>query len=221
MGFNNIEFEPDGNVPPDFLCDGNVAVEVRRLNKHSFDGAKPQGLETSAIPIWKNLKQYLESIGPPRFSQSWYVFHRFSRPLPKWNHLKLEMDKLFMPYLAGPVSKGFDKEVLPGFHLQVFCSPTLKSDMFRLAGQADDEAGGWLLEDLDKNLEHCIREKEQKTKLYRSKYKEWWLLLEDQITYGLDDFDREIFNDTTRVTNDFARVILFDPRDPSRIYDYR
>jgi hypothetical protein len=29
--FTDIVYEPDGNIPPDFLCDGYLAVEVRRL----------------------------------------------------------------------------------------------------------------------------------------------------------------------------------------------
>ena len=31
QGFKSIVYEPDGNVPPDFLADGRVAIEVRRL----------------------------------------------------------------------------------------------------------------------------------------------------------------------------------------------
>lgn len=35
QGFKVIDFEPLGNSkPPDFRIDGNVGVEVRRLNKH-------------------------------------------------------------------------------------------------------------------------------------------------------------------------------------------
>ena len=29
-GFSTVVYEPDGNVPPDFLVDGSIAVEVRR-----------------------------------------------------------------------------------------------------------------------------------------------------------------------------------------------
>jgi len=30
-GFKAVVYEPDGNIPPDFLCDTRVAVEVRRF----------------------------------------------------------------------------------------------------------------------------------------------------------------------------------------------
>ena len=34
VGFNKILYEPDGNIPPDFLLNDSIAVEVRRLNQH-------------------------------------------------------------------------------------------------------------------------------------------------------------------------------------------
>jgi len=30
QGFSDVAYEPDGNVPPDFLLNGRIAVEVRR-----------------------------------------------------------------------------------------------------------------------------------------------------------------------------------------------
>jgi hypothetical protein len=38
LGFENVVFEPDGNIPPDFFVDDRIAVEVRRLNQHFFEG---------------------------------------------------------------------------------------------------------------------------------------------------------------------------------------
>ena len=32
LGYTDIIYEPDGNIPPDFLIDDTIAVEVRRLN---------------------------------------------------------------------------------------------------------------------------------------------------------------------------------------------
>ena len=33
----NVVFEPDGRVPPDFLVDSMFAVEARRLNQYFFE----------------------------------------------------------------------------------------------------------------------------------------------------------------------------------------
>jgi len=43
----DIEFEPDGNVTPDFLVRGEVAVEVRRLNQHGQTPDGPRGVQTT------------------------------------------------------------------------------------------------------------------------------------------------------------------------------
>jgi len=38
QGFSDVAYEPDGNVPPDFLLNGRIAVEVRRLNQNEDTG---------------------------------------------------------------------------------------------------------------------------------------------------------------------------------------
>ncbi len=46
VGFQDIKYEPDGNIPPDFLVGGRVAVEVRRLNQHfNTEGKDAETLE--------------------------------------------------------------------------------------------------------------------------------------------------------------------------------
>ncbi len=42
-GYADIVYEPDGNVPPDFLIDGRIAVEVRRLNQNHEAGSRAHG----------------------------------------------------------------------------------------------------------------------------------------------------------------------------------
>ena len=52
LGFQEVVYEPDGNVPPDFLLDGRIAVEVRRLNQNAQTVSGPHGLEEVAKPLW-------------------------------------------------------------------------------------------------------------------------------------------------------------------------
>jgi hypothetical protein len=59
LGFKNVVFEPDGNIPPDFSIDGGIAVEARRLNQHFFAKDEAQGLEESRIPLFKLLESTL------------------------------------------------------------------------------------------------------------------------------------------------------------------
>jgi hypothetical protein len=55
-GYKNVVYEPDGNVPPDFLVDGYLAVEIRRLNQNFDFGTRIEGLEQASIPLWKKYK---------------------------------------------------------------------------------------------------------------------------------------------------------------------
>ena len=49
-GYRDVVYEPDGEVPPDFLLDGRIAVEARRLNQNYKTGAHTQGLESYGYP---------------------------------------------------------------------------------------------------------------------------------------------------------------------------
>ena len=50
-GHVSVVDEPDGNTPPDFLVDGHIVVEVRRLNQHESSEGKPRALSEVLIPF--------------------------------------------------------------------------------------------------------------------------------------------------------------------------
>lgn len=81
----NIVYEPDGDIPPDFLGDGRVAVEVRRPNQQESSSGKPRGLEETTIPIIRNLERILPTFGPAFDAHNWFVsstsrVHSIARP---------------------------------------------------------------------------------------------------------------------------------------------
>jgi hypothetical protein len=83
-GYTNVVHEPDGKVPPDFLVNGVIAIEVRRLNQNYFDGTDTKGLEEVAITLWKRIEQLASSLGPPVDGESWFVDLSFTRPVESW-----------------------------------------------------------------------------------------------------------------------------------------
>src|SRR5687767_7819472 len=87
QGFKSVVFEPDGKNPPDFLVNGRVAIEVRRLNQNESTGGTNRGLEEIAISLRKRIDLLLKSLGPPRSSGSWFVSYDFRRPIEKWRVL--------------------------------------------------------------------------------------------------------------------------------------
>ncbi|GAA4042260.1 hypothetical protein GCM10022281_24230 [Sphingomonas rosea] len=223
LAFKEVRYEPDGNVPPDFLCDGRVAVEVRRLNQNHDDGTGRglRGLEEVAIPLWRRVRDYLTGLGAaPASDQSWYVFYRFGRPLPDWKTIKRELDALLVPFMAHPDPQPFEAELTGGFSIKVFRAPTPKPSFFRPSGHSDEQSGGWLIAEIESNLAHCIAEKTGKIAPYRARYPEWWLVLPDQIGYGLDDFEQELFFDQASITpGSFDKIVLLDPRDVGRVFE--
>ena len=64
-GFINIVYEPDGNIPPDFTIDGQIAVEVRRLNENEKTTTGHRGLEEVSKPLTALIEKALVATGPP------------------------------------------------------------------------------------------------------------------------------------------------------------
>ena len=145
-GFKDIVLEPDRNVPPDFLVNGNIAIEVRRLNQHhEAESGKREGLEQLAEPLDKKLKTLLESLGPPSNGVSWWVTYTFKRPqlTKKWPAV---VRQKLQPFQSVAV-KAEDRviKIDRNFRLRL----TRKSEPGRLAfimgGHVDSNAGGWVI----------------------------------------------------------------------------
>jgi len=219
QGFKTIVYEPDGNIPPDFLVDGRVAVEVRRLNQHKKTGRGNRGLEEVAIPLRISVRSLLESLGPPKTGESWFVFFRFQRPKERWKVLQSKLRHHLEAFRDGQQHDRTSISVSPNFKLEIFRATNVHPSFFVFGGSSDQDSGGWLLAEMEKNLEICIEEKTRKIAVARDKYAEWWLVLIDHIGYGLDDFDRQMFRDQVRVEHDWDKVILLDPHNHKRAFE--
>jgi hypothetical protein len=141
-GFANITYEPDGNVPPDFLVNGNIAIEVRRLNQNYFDVGGAKGLEEDAIPLWHKIKQLLSDPGPPVRGESWFVHFRFSRPLQPWKTVEPTLLAGLQSFMASAMHERKVVARLPRFELEVSCRASEAHEtMFLLGGCSDQESG--------------------------------------------------------------------------------
>lgn len=219
-GYVDIVYEPDGNIPPDFLVDGHIAIEVRRLNQNHFVGMEAKGLEEVAISLWHKVKGLLASMGSPIKNESWFVHFRFSRPVEPWRSLEPKLRKGLDTFMSSLIQ---DRKIIAigqGFEIEVYCrTSTPRSTMFVLSGCTDEESGGWLLGEMETNIRYCANEKARKISKVQSKYPQWWLALVDHIGYGLDDFDREMFRDQVSIVHTWDKIILIDPRDHRRWFE--
>lgn len=94
LGHESVIYEPDGNIPPDFLVDGRIAVEVRRLNQNFTTSAGENvALEKLSIPLWKKIKALLPTLGPSIHGESWYIGISFHRQVEPWRSLEPKIRK--------------------------------------------------------------------------------------------------------------------------------
>lgn len=199
-GYTDVVYEPDGNVPPDLLVNGTIAIEVRRLNQNHSDGVATMGLEEVAIPLWHKVKALLTSMGPPTEGESWFVHFRFTRPVEQWKTLEPKLRAGLIAFSRESMKSRTVAAEGQGFELEVFCRTSKPHvSMFVMAGCSDQESGGWLLSEMESNINYCASEKSRKIQKVRSKYTQWWLALVDHIGFGLDDFDREMFRDQVSI----------------------
>lgn len=221
QGFNTVEYEPDGNIPPDFLCDGQIAVEVRRLNHHFVtDGERPESLDKKGVAIWNTVKGILRDIGPPSDGRSWWVSYTLRRPIPGYKDIPVLLKRSLLEFRDNPREGAQKISVVEGFSVKLTPADVAHDLQFVFASASDRDSTGWLLDMMQMNLQLCIDEKAKKVGKVRAGYPTWWLVLVDMIGLGLNEFDQELFRDSVLIDKrDWAKVILIDPRDPSRHFE--
>lgn len=211
----DVRFEPDGNVPPDFLVDERIAVEARRLNQNELLGNGYRGLEVKAATLQTVVAKVLKEQGPPPDDSSWFVFYSFSRPLPDWRQLERLLRGALADFKAQVENPPGELRVAPGCRLEFDRASQPHSSWFVPGGSVDHDAGGFTVAELITNLSICIEEKARKVEPYLSRYAEWWLAFEDTIAYGdLDDDELAELTKHVAVDHPFARVILVSPVEP-------
>ena len=189
LGFSDIVYEPDGNVPPDFVVNGRIAVEVMRLLHRSSGQLRP--LEETAIPLMQRFQKVLESLGPPRGSEpSWFVFLRFRRPIENWRTLRPKLVTWLANFRDAPTRSRQNVDFGGGLSISVFPASKSFATFFRIGGSNDYDGGGMVLSELSTNIPLCIAEKTRKIEKVRLRYPEWWLVLTDHIGLRLDELDR-------------------------------
>jgi hypothetical protein len=212
LGFDDIVYEPDGNIPPDFAVDRRIAVEVRRLNEHLNLPSAPEALDRLQIPTRRRFDELLKEFGPPNRGTSWFVTYRLRRPLEPWRSLRSQVARWLDAFKEGPQEKQTHSQRFDGgVKLWLVPSASELEDLFVLGGFVDSDASGWLLSDLRENLDFCIAEKTRKAAPFWSRYPEWWLVFVDHIGYGLTSYQREIFGASLPAIGAWSRVILLNP----------
>jgi hypothetical protein len=216
LRIGHVQYEPDGNVTPDFLIGGRVAVEARRMNEHEEIDGGYRGLEVTAKPLHAAVVKGLEQSGPPVDLRSWFVHFSVRRPLPPWKDVEKALRSAVVEFRNRATEP--PAEMTLGKFMRLRFQPASRPHpiMMLLGSWSDHDAGGFVVAELMRNLQICIPEKQRKIAPFQKRYSEWWLALEDRIAYGHLDRDdvRELRRALSPMTV-FAKVILVNPLEPS------
>ncbi len=216
LGFQDIIYEPDGNIPPDFLVEGRIAVEVRELNQNQITDSGYRGLHEDAIPLSMKFKKLLISLGPAENGESWFVRYKFWRPIPPWKQLQADVRNCLLGFRKDPpVQRRIDIMIDDNFELNFIRATNAHESFFIFGGYGDRDSGGWVLKETLKNLRICIEEKTRKVARVRHKYPEWWLMLIDHIGFGVEECDWKLYREHLAIEHNWNKIILVNPLNSS------
>lgn len=208
-----IKHEPDGNITPDFLVDGKIAIEVRSLNQNEITETGFQALDIRANELVSRLDKVLPSLGPPTNGRSWYVHFGFVRPFPPWPNLKSGVLDALSKFRDDPDKHPRHHTICDVVELELIPATGSHPTSFLSGGSSDGDTGGMAVEEIRKNLELCLLEKTSKMVKVREKYPEWWLVIVDHIGYGFSLEDRPVYENAPRISHIWDKVILAGPLD--------
>ena len=217
LGFKNVVFEPDGNIPPDFSIDGRIAVEVRRLNQNFFTKDEAQGLEEARIPLFRLLQSSLSEFDSHYKGDSYWVSIRLHRPIEEGNINKKAISRVLTSFLSKPFPLPCNVKVTESICFHICSSQPVEGRVFRFAGGTDRESGGFVLAEFKKNFDHCIKEKTEKIKDYYTKYPLWWLVLVDRIAYDFDQSEKEQIKSMANIGPPWNKVIVLDSLNANNV----
>jgi hypothetical protein len=219
-GMGPVEHEPDGNVPPDFLVEQRIAVEVRRLIQHEKGSDKARGLSEVAIPLRHKVRKLLAEAGPRVGDISWFVVLKYKRPVPDWSRLRPMIAEWLCGMRLAPGQASLTRDFGGRFELRLFQASKGHDQHFILGLISDWDSGGMVLSEMKRNLEICIAEKTAKIAPYRQKYPEWWLVVTDHIGLGQDPNDLVEFRKLIARPAAWDRVVIVDAGDPAVYFEF-
>ncbi|EIZ1174022.1 hypothetical protein MOV00_004214 [Vibrio vulnificus] len=186
LNLSSIIYEPDGNIPPDFLVDNHIAVEVTRLNEHIKVQGVLKRLDDDSSSITAFIKNVLHDFESDLQGVNFWVTIHIKRPFGNRKTVKRKLRELLSSIESREAVLG-QREwyVSDGLSISFMeATPCSTKPVFMLGGISEHDIGGYVYEDVSKNVGYCVESKSSKIQPYKSKYQEWWLILIDSIAYG-------------------------------------
>ena len=211
-GFNKILHEPDGNVPPDFLLNDSIAVEVRRLNQYLKRQENSIPLEDLEFKLMPRIRNLLLRFNEPGIESSAFLTISYKRSLKVDKKLIPEIDKILHEHIQF-IKERREYNLRDNLKIAIWPTKRKLSRIYEIGIQSDYDSGGIMVAEICRSLKIIIEEKELKIEPFRKKYNEWWLVLIDHMGFGLTV--EEIRELKTLPINDhiFKKIIILPPYD--------
>ena len=247
QGYRDIQRPSDD--PPDFVVDGDYAVEVTRLNQRIVvgDDKHSKGEEQARIPLTDCIEKIICKLGPPgNEGRSWVIDceHDFTEPLPHQNVVSAEISEALAPLL-----KPYDDSVISGMHSRHldyskhageishlgYPHICLESGICLGLGEfshdpakfflqnVSDGKGIGIAEELRKGIRNRIRDKSEKIRSQNKvgAYRNWWLVLVDHVCHVPMQilFEHELSFIRDQRFEFWSRVVVISSRNSGWHYD--
>ena len=210
LNYLKVEYEPLGNVTPDFLINNKTAVEVRRLNRNFINSKKKLNIENIEISVIKKIKKLLENFKQTPHSNSSYISLTLSKPIDNEKKINLiRRVKKILKKHTSHISKNRSYKI--GDSIKITFTPTdKKSNIYVYSGCNNDFF--WIIHELQKTIQSAIDEKSKKIEKNFKLYNEWWLILVDSIVHGLDSKDFKKLQNIQLNKQNFSKVIILSAK---------
>ncbi len=210
QGYDPV-FEPLGHSTcPDFEINKVTAVEVRRLNENKFQKERLEGLNVKSRQITDLVETTFKEFTSKSPSKNYWVGLRFWRPLGKTKEIKKQLRKKLSILIDNSNIGPDEVAITDSIKLQLIPKEHIENQIFHLGTISDRDSGGWVIPNLLENLEYCMKDKIKKVQGSKKEYESWWLILIDEISYGLKEEDQAYIISKIEKDPIFNKVILLN-----------
>jgi len=218
LDYTELEYEPLGNVTPDFLLDSKIAVEVRRLNRNHIKDDNLVSIENFEIHLIKKIKKIISIFESKDYANSAYISLTLSQPLKVDNKTKvIKRIKKVLKKHTRHIHKTRSYKIADYLEL-TFTTTNKKSKQYIYTSCNDDSS--WVVNELHKNIQLVIDEKNKKIKKNFNLYNKWWLILVDSIIYGLDTQDFKELKNIKLKKRKFKKIIILSSKKKFKAIEF-
>lgn len=185
LSLGDVQFEPDGNITPDFLLNSKIAIEVRRLNQNYRTKNGAEGLENARSKLHSALNDELQNHPVRDPNQKYFLAVRYKRDLGEIKEIKEALRLVINEFETLGEIIPFRRKLSKNVEIEFLAKANNTDKKYALGIFSDHDSGGWVVDMYSTEVNHASSEKASKISPHQSKYQEWWLILVDHLC-GLD-----------------------------------